>query len=214
MLEGKKIVCYGDSNTWGYVPVTGKRYPKGVRWTSLLAEYTGAEVIEEGLNGRTTVFPDELAPYRTGSDYIEACVDSHSPFDLLIVMLGTNDMKTYVCNCADASAKGAARICRMARNVCPDIDILLVSPIVLGLWRTEMGPMFQLNKESLENTYKFGPLFEAQAVENGFYFLDAARFAEPSKGPMGDATHMDPENHKKLARAIADKVLEIYGGKD
>lgn len=52
----KRILCFGDSNTWGFTPITGERYPEGVRWTSLLGEYTGAQIIEEGLNGRTMHF--------------------------------------------------------------------------------------------------------------------------------------------------------------
>lgn len=56
----KRILCFGDSNTWGFTPITGERYPEGVRWTSLLGEYTGAQIIEEGLNGRTSIFDDPL----------------------------------------------------------------------------------------------------------------------------------------------------------
>lgn len=203
----KKILCFGDSNTWGFTPITGERYPKGVRWTSLLGEMTGAEIIEEGLNGRTSAFDDPILPYAKGIDYIEACVASHAPFDLLIVMLGTNDMKKYVCNCVDASAKAVAMICNKAKAVAPDIKILMVSPIVIGKWRPELGEMLQLNMDSIENSYRFSEFFAQQAKLNGFYFLDAAKYAQPSRE---DAVHMSPENHKKLAEAMAQKVKEIF----
>ena len=185
----KRILCFGDSNTWGFTPITGERYPEGVRWTSLLGEYTGAQIIEEGLNGRTSIFDDPLLLYAKGIDYIEACVVSQSPFDLLIVMLGTNDMKTYVANCADAAAKGAAMICNKAKR------------------RPELGEMLQLDEKSIENTYNFSRFYEEQARLNGFYFLDASKYAVPSQE---DAVHMTPEEHKKLARAMADKVNEIF----
>lgn len=203
----KRILCFGDSNTWGFTPITGERYPEGVRWTSLLAEYTGAEIIEEGLSGRTSAFDDPLLPYAKGIDYIDACVASALPCDLLIVMLGTNDMKKYVCNCVDASAKAVAMICNKAKQLAPDMKILMVSPIVIGKWRLEMGEMIQLDAQSIENSYRFGEFFKQQADLNGFYFLDAAKYAEPSRE---DAVHMTPENHKKLAIAIADKVKEIF----
>ena len=203
----KRILCFGDSNTWGFTPITGERYPEGVRWTSLLGEYTGAQILEEGLNGRTSIFEDPLIPYAKGIDYIEACAASQYPFDLLIVMLGTNDMKTYVSNCADAAAKGAAMICNKATQVAPGIDVLLVSPIVIGKWRPEIGEMLQLDMKSIENTYNFARFYEEQARLNGFYFLDAAKYAEPSKE---DAVHMSPQEHEKLARAIANKVNEIF----
>ena len=203
----KRILCFGDSNTWGYTPITGERYPKGVRWTSLLGEYTGAEIIEEGLNGRTSAFEDPLLPHAKGIDYIDACVASALPCDLLVVMLGTNDMKKYVCNCVDASAKAVAMICNRAKLIAPDLKVLMVSPIVIGNWRPQLGEMLQLDMQSIENSYRFHEFFKQQAELNGFYYLDAAQFAEPSKE---DAVHMTPENHQKLARAIADKVEEIF----
>lgn len=207
-LEGKRIVCFGDSNTWGYIPLSGERYPKGVRWTSLLAEYTGAEVIEEGMSGRTSAFDDPTTPFANGMDYIGACVRSHMPFDLLIVMLGTNDMKMHLCNCAEASARSVAYLCKRAQETEPAIKILMVSPIVIGKWRTEIEPpMMMLNQQSIDNSYRFGERFAENAAAFGFEFLDAAKYAEPSRE---DAMHMTPENHQKLAKAIADKVFEIF----
>ena len=168
--------------------------------------YTGAEVVEEGLSGRTTVFKDPLRPYGCGVDYIEACAASHAPFDLLICMLGTNDMRPHLCNLPQASARGAAMICQKAQQMVPGIKVLFVSPIVIGRWLPQVSPMYQENMDSIENTYKFAKVFKEQADLNGFYFLDAAAYAEPSKE---DAVHMSPEAHKKLAIAIAEKVKEI-----
>ena len=207
-LEDKRIVCFGDSNTWGFTPITGERYPKGVRWTSLLGEYTGAEIIEEGLNGRTSAFDDPAFPHTNGLKYIEACVDSHRPFDLLIVMLGTNDMRKHICNCTEASARSVAYLCQKAQQVAPEIKILMVAPIVIGKWRPQLDtPMLMINQESIDNSYQFGERFEENAKAFGFEFLDAAKYAEPSQA---DAIHMTPENHQKLARAMADKVFEIF----
>src|SRR6056297_2207238 len=91
----KRILCYGDSNTWGYVPLTGERYDETVRWTMLLQEKLGGDykIIEEGLNGRTTVLDDPLEPGRNGLTYLGPCVQSQSPLDLVVLMLGTNDLK-------------------------------------------------------------------------------------------------------------------------
>ena len=204
----KRILCFGDSNTWGYTAITGERYPEGVRWTSLLKEKLGCTIIEEGLNGRTSIFPDRLLPFATGSDYIQACVASQAPLDLLIVMLGTNDMKYYVCNCPDASAKGVMMVANMAKAILPDLPVLVVSPAPIGRFRPELGPMMQLTMDSIENSWKLAERMKEQAELNGFYFMDAAEYAEVSKE---DAVHLDPENHAKLAEAIANKVKEIFG---
>ena len=87
------ILCFGDSNTYGYKPDGTGRFDTNTRWTSLLQKKLGADhrVIEEGLCGRTTVFQDDLREGRRGLDLIGVTMEMHTPIDLLIVMLGTND---------------------------------------------------------------------------------------------------------------------------
>ena len=91
----KKILCYGDSNTWGYNPHTELRYPRAVRWTGVLQRGLGPayHVIEEGLNGRTTVWDDPIEGYKSGKEYLVPCLETHKPMDLVVIMLGTNDLK-------------------------------------------------------------------------------------------------------------------------
>ncbi len=91
----KTVLCFGDSNTWGYTPGTGQRLAVGIRWAGVLQNKLvgGFSVIEEGLNGRTTIFSDPDSPFRSGEDYLLPCLESHSPVDLVIIMLGTNDLK-------------------------------------------------------------------------------------------------------------------------
>lgn len=90
----KTILCYGDSNTWGAFRAQPRAMPDQ-RWTGVLQRALGANfvVIEEGLNGRTTVLDDPTKPFKNGKDYLIPCVDSHAPFDLVVLMLGTNDLK-------------------------------------------------------------------------------------------------------------------------
>ena len=89
------ILCFGDSNTWGYKPDKTGRFDENTRWTALLQKKLGPEyhIIEEGLCGRTTVFQDELREGRRGLDLIGVTVEMHNPIDLMIIMLGTNDLK-------------------------------------------------------------------------------------------------------------------------
>ncbi|MDO4555718.1 MAG: GDSL-type esterase/lipase family protein, partial [Lachnospiraceae bacterium] len=91
----KYVLCYGDSNTHGYNPENGFRYPENVRWTGRLANLMGDnyKVIEEGLNSRTTALEPEGEPWRSGAACLEACIRTHMPVDLVILMLGSNDMK-------------------------------------------------------------------------------------------------------------------------
>ena len=97
----KTILCFGDSNTWGFDPdaTASSPYPirhaHDVRWTGVLARELGQEfhVIEEGQNGRTTVHEDPIVQHRNGRTYLPPCLESHKPIDLVVLMLGTNDLK-------------------------------------------------------------------------------------------------------------------------
>ena len=91
----KYILCYGDSNTHGYNPVNGFRYGENIRWTGRMAAILGEDykIIEEGLNSRTTDLKPEREPWRSGLYYLEPCIRTHMPLDLVILMLGSNDMK-------------------------------------------------------------------------------------------------------------------------
>ena len=137
----RNILCYGDSNTWGYIPVKCERYPFDVRWTGVLQQELGAEyrIIEEGLNARTTAYEDPWSYWRNGKDYLPACLISQKPLDLLIISLGTNDLKftgafgamkgveTLIATTQMVQAKKESSL------VFPNgVKILVVSPIELG----------------------------------------------------------------------------------
>jgi lysophospholipase L1-like esterase len=95
----KTILCYGDSNTWGCIPLTAaqppRRYGPAQRWPGVLRRELGDGfgIVEEGLNGRTTVWDDPLEPSRSGKELLVPCLLTHQPIELVIVMLGTNDLK-------------------------------------------------------------------------------------------------------------------------
>jgi lysophospholipase L1-like esterase len=111
------IVAFGDSNTWGYDPATATRFAPQVRWTGVMQRELGPDhsVIEEGLNGRTTVFDDPIEPDRRGADYLPPCLRSHAPLDLLIIALGCNDMKMRFSASPGDIADGAERLIEIAR---------------------------------------------------------------------------------------------------
>lgn len=95
-MQKKRVLCYGDSNTWAPDMDSGGRLNDSDRWTGRLAQHLGKDwtIIEEGLSGRTTVLDDPYEPFRNGRQYLTPCLLSHQPLDLVIVMLGTNDLKS------------------------------------------------------------------------------------------------------------------------
>ena len=217
-MKKKSILCYGDSNTFGHRPTDGQRYPYGVRWTSLLAENLGKDfqVIEAGLNSRTTVIDDEVEKYRNGLKYIDVVVEMNWPLDLVILMLGTNDMKVrYQAQAVDI-AEGARsivrEICRLHQEIRPDWmpQILLVSPLLVGE-KIRDGLSDCSEGFGGERAYwlsrELAPLYQQVAREEGCHFLDAGSVASAG---TADALHLEEEGHRDLAAAMEAKVREIF----
>lgn len=208
----KNIMCYGDSNTHGYDGATGGRFPWGVRWTSRVQEAMKEEnvrIIEEGQNGRTTVWEDPIEGRKSGLKYLLPCLESQSPLDIVVIMLGTNDMKMRFSLCAFDVAAGAETLVKAVKGYFADSQepvprILLVSPIEIRreIVGTHFGPMFG-DIRGVEMSGQLAPLYEDVAKRQGCEFLNAA--AVVSAG-ADDYLHLNAEGHKKLAEVITEKL--------
>ena len=205
----KQILCFGDSNTFGYIPGSGQRYPWGVRWTSILNEKLGLEnyrVIEEGLCGRTTIFEDPLRDGRRGVDILPTVLETHAPIDLVVLMLGTNDCKSVYGATAEIIGKGISNLIAQIRTYAKTSKILLISPIHLGeqVWKKEYDPEF--SPASVEVSKGLAGVYQRIALREQIYFLDASAYARPSSA---DQEHMTEEGHRLLAEAVLQKIREI-----
>lgn len=212
----KNILCYGDSNTWGFNAETRDRFPADVRWTGVLKNALGEEyhVIEEGLNGRTTVWDDPIEDYRNGKEYLIPCIRSHRPLDLVIIMLGTNDLKKRFSLAAIDIAAGAGMLTDIVLKSDAGYNgkspkVLLISPISVGINinQSEFGETFG-GENSIITAQKFAGYYKRLSEQKGCEFMDAAEIAAPS--PI-DAIHFEAGEHKKLGEAVAHKVREILG---
>ena len=210
----KTILCYGDSNTWGYMPDTGERYDEKTRWPRRMAEMLGSgyHVIEEGLNGRTTAFDDPIEPFRNGRKSLEVCLLTHSPIDLIIVMLGTNDTKKFLNLTPYMIAKGLESLVsemdqiQYGRGGLPP-KILVVSPLLVltdGL-NAHLSEYF--DRESEEKSRALSEKYRQVAEQNGCFYLDAAKYAKAS---MRDGIHLEPEGHRVLAETICASVKKLF----
>ena len=213
----KYILCYGDSNTHGYNPLDGYRYSEEVRWTGRLANLMGDQykVIEEGLNSRTTALKPVGEPWRSGAYCLEACIRTHMPIDLSILMLGSNDMKLEYQQDEWMIGENVRKLIRIAKRVSmeknPDgkcCKILLVSPVLItedavaGPFGEDFG-----GERAVRLSEKLAYVYRKVADEEGTGYLDAAKCAAAGKL---DGLHMEQEGHKKLAEAIAVKVWEMF----
>lgn len=205
----KQILCFGDSNTFGYIPGNGQRYPWGVRWTSILNEKLGLEnyrVIEEGLCGRTTIFEDPLRDGRRGVDILPTVLETHAPVDLVVLMLGTNDCKSVYGATAEIIGKGISNLIAQIRGYAKTSKILFISPIHLGeqVWKKEYDPEF--SPASIEVSKGLAGVYQRIARKEQADFLDASVYASPSSI---DQEHLTEEGHRLLAGAILQKIREI-----
>jgi len=202
----KQILAFGDSNTWGLVPGsrTKERYPWGVRWTSILQnKISDARIAEEGLCGRTTIFEDKLRPGRKAVNVLEPLMESQYPVDGVILMLGTNDCKSFYNASSDAIGEGIERCLDILEKYVEPEKILLISPIHLGeeVWRPEKDPEF--NAESVITSKELKSVYQNIARKRGTAFLAASDYVNPSDV---DDEHMDAEGHRILADVVYAKI--------
>ena len=229
MMDGiYEIMCYGDSNTWGTVARPHKdaphpRYGRDVRWPCVLQKLLGdgCAVREEGLGGRTTIYTANPAmPFKNGLHMLEGCLKTHAPLDLVILMLGTNDLHQPEPLPEAEMGHGIATLVELIQahpEYGPEEkrppEILLIAPPFITPSapdaRTEVyGQFFGEYGERL--SHRFPEVYRAVAEKYGCYFLDAQPLTRPD---ARDGVHLDAESHRRLAMAVRDKVLEIRSGR-
>jgi lysophospholipase L1-like esterase len=207
----KSILAFGDSLTWGFEAGTWERHAFEDRWPNALAAGLGgkARVIEEGLNGRTTSYDDPTdGAELNGAKALPMLLKTHQPLDLVIVMLGTNDLK-FAARCRAFDARlGMARLIEIAQRF-PYLDekppqILIMSPPPL----CKTGDEFFIDiwDHAIEESKKFAHHYAILAKEMGVHFFDAGSAA--STDPT-DGGHLDRANTRALGQALVPVVKKI-----
>lgn len=212
--EMKTIVCFGDSNTHGYDAQTNGRFDWHTRWTGQLQNRLGEgyAVREEGLSGRTTVFDDPFFEGLCGLQLIYPCLMSHEPVDLLIVMLGTNDVKQRFSATPENIAKGMERLLTRVLSApeCwadqPEILLVCPPPIEEGLEQTAVYG--EMGDGCREKSLRLSELYGELAKRLQIHFLDAGSIEGMSMNPI-DHMHLNEEAHAVLARVLEGRVRRI-----
>ena len=205
----KTVLCYGDSNTWGADPTQPRRFGLDTRWAAILRTSLGNDfwVVEEGLNGRTTVWDDPIEGHKNGKAQLPSILVTHHPFDLIIIMLGTNDLKMRFNVPACDIADGAGVLVDLVnQSGCgPDGSapqtLLIAPPPVAQL--SGFAAMFE---GATEKSKLFAQEYARVAALKGCHFMNAGATIVSSDA---DGIHLDPDQHVKLGHAIATKVREI-----
>ncbi len=205
----KNILCFGDSNTWGYEPLVARRYPADVRWPGVLQNSLGDgfRVIEEGLNGRTNVTNEEERPIRSGLDVLPVLLESHRPLDLVVIMLGTNDLNHDFDLSAGQIADGARQVCRSVID-CEYLaddppEILLISPTHVELVTVEEEDQFI---GAIEKSRELAEHYQAVADDLGIHFLDASKIVVKTDL---DGVHWDVSQHHDFGESLSGTIRKI-----
>lgn len=210
----KTIVCFGDSNTYGYNSSIQGRFNENERWTCLLDDLLGDEYLikEEGLCGRTTVFDDPLHEGMSGLDSIMYAIRCHEPVDLLIIMLGTNDVKERYNVNAENIAKGLYRLIQKTYSIPKlfyHIKILVIAPPPIEEGYNQVVHVNnEMGKGCIKKSQELAYYYQELANQIGVYFLDAGSI-EGVGMYSSDHMHFDIESHKKFAQALAMIIPEI-----
>lgn len=202
----RTVLCFGDSNTWGYDPATATRLPRESRWPVRLQRALGDEweVIAEGLNGRTAAHDDPIWEGRNGATYLLPCLRTHMPLDLVVIYLGTNDVAMRYSLRAEDVAASVGRLVRIVRTseTGPDgsaPELLVVCPPPFG----RVGPQYGLEAEK---SRQLGPAFGAVCSELRCELLDLNGVAAYSDL---DGFHLDADGTAAVARAVEERLRRM-----
>ncbi len=205
----KRVLCFGDSLTWGADPETGGRHSVSSRWTTLLQKKLGENywVIEEGLNGRTTIWDDPIEGDKNGRKHLPILLESHRPLDLVIIMLGTNDLKARFRVSAFQIAQSAGTLVEIVkrsnagRESGPPSTILIAPPPLGQL--AEWQEKFEGGVEKSQNLARYYSYF---ARLNQCPFFDAGEVVKTSDI---DGIHWEATANQQFAEMLAKKIKDI-----
>jgi lysophospholipase L1-like esterase len=198
----KKILCFGDSNTYGYIPQTCGRYDKNVRWTGILSKLLAPdfEVIEEGMNNRTGFFVNPEGLKYSGGEYLPIYLQNHRDIDVCILALGTNDAQFFYDLNKTNTKNGLLNLIDAIKRTNEKTQIIIVPPVKIK--ENILNGIFsiQFNKQSIRKMEDVFPIFEQTAQEQNCLFFDFNNFVTPSEY---DGLHYSETSHNKIAQELA-----------
>ncbi len=209
----KNILCYGDCNTFGK-DQKGQRFERDVRWTGKTQKILGEDfyLIEEGLEGRTTIWDDPLLPHRCGMTALPILLLTHKPLDLVIISLGTNDIKRYFRVSPEEIANGMEQLVRQVQGTLGITKgkltpkVLIFAPAPLGE-KVSRSQSLEYDEMSRQKSLELGSEFRRVAELRNCGFLDASNFATVG----ADQLHLDEKSHLLTAEKMAEKIKEMIG---
>lgn len=217
----RTVLVYGDSNSHGTAPLRslleGRRFGPDVRWPGVMAAALGPgwRLVEEALPGRTTVLPDPISGiHKDGRAILPAVLESHAPIDLVILMLGTNDLKARFQIPPLEIAVGVEHLVRHIRKdvtgpggAPPELLLICPPPVI------EAGCLAEVFAGAEPKSRRLPGFYAEVAARWGAAFLDAGEVIGPSEM---DGVHFDEAAHAALGARVAEAVqaMMFKGGQE
>ena len=203
----KKILCFGDSNTYGYIPNNGARYDKNTRWTGVLSllSHGKFEIIEDGCNNRTAFAENPTGKIFTGYEILPELLTDD--FDVVVLAIGINDTQFLYNLSSIEIASGVEKLINIVKVKSPQAKILLVAPSILtdDVLNGNFACLF--DRTSIEKSRQLPLLYQKIAEKQNIEFLDLNSVAKTSSL---DGLHYAPEHHLKIAQAIFTILSELF----
>lgn len=204
----KKILCFGDSNTYGYTPATGVRFDECTRWTGRLSALLEKEylILEEGMNNRNGFFKNPQSIKMCGVDYLPIYLQNHKDIDICILALGTNDAQFFYNLDKQTVQNGLQSLTNSLLDANSETKIIIIPPVKIqpNILNGIFSMQFDLSSvKRIEDTFEEYKNF---AQTNGFYYLDLNEFVKPSEA---DGLHYSLDSHKIIAEKVAEFVRSM-----
>lgn len=205
----KKILCYGDSNTWGYKPASGARFSKDIRWPALMGKLlqSNYEIIEEGYNGRTALNLYPGSDPTNGIDSIKKIITKHVPVNIALIFLGLNDLFGVPEEPLWKITGAVEEIAETIKNAHSSPKFPLPKIILIGLPKIslspEEAPFYEL---TINNMQAFSEMLSQLSLKKDYHFIDISSTIKTS---AIDGAHLDAAKHKKLAHIITDYLNSL-----
>ncbi len=201
----KKILCFGDSNTFGFNPENGQRYDKNTRWTGILQELgkDKFKITEAGCNNRTCFIDNPDGINYTGYKILPEILNEN--FDIIIIALGINDLQKFYNPSMKEIQKGIENLTEIAIKKQPNAKIIIASPARLSNNILNGIFSFQFDKNSIQKSLLMPDIYKSAAEKNNCLFFDLDKITKVS--PI-DGLHFSKESHKQIACALYDFLLE------
>lgn len=209
----KKIICYGDSNTFGVNPLNGRRYASETRWTGILSKILGDEfkIAEEGCNNRTCFFMNPDGILQSAPKHLPQCLEKHKSFDIFILALGTNDLQKIFDINESIVENGLTNSINLIRKYNPNVRIIIIPPVILNEEVLNGTFSYQFDEKSIENSNSIQKKYSICAEKENCEIVDFNQYVAPSKL---DGLHFDEMSHKIMAEQIANQINNLENTKE